>query len=330
MHLKNDNEMNSSTNGNISAECMFTKPITASQSDFSATSARDSVIITPATSSSADSCASSTDSGVIITDNNTNNYDSLQTYNVDNIITCNGTSGNTVKDNNTATRSRSAEGLKTVTNKNATINNEIDSKSINIENVINIDAVKNMRRQRNSVCSRISSKTSSPAVSIRSNTISIISIDENAIDSSVVDSDSDSEGQHSGYVVKKLGQQTTYEPNHPNLPHINKGLQVLSQTISPGVVPPTAGPLSETILNGGGALSPPILAPPLTPNAAQIGSIALSNSTDVTFGDKHFYEGPVTIQQFLIDSREKWKNGENGGNDNPAFSEDGKGFGKLF
>ncbi|XP_004530826.1 peptidoglycan-recognition protein LC isoform X2 [Ceratitis capitata] len=326
MHLKNDNEMNSSTNGNISAECMFTKPITASQSDFSATSARDSVIITPATSSSADSCASSTDFGVIITDNNTNNYDSLQTYNVDNIITCNGTSGNTVKDNNTATRSRSAEGLKTVTNKNATINNEIDSKSINIENVINIDAVKNMRRQRNSVCSRISSKTSSPAVSIRSNTISIISIDENAIDSSVVDSDSDSEGQHSGYVVKKLGQQTTYEPNHPNLPHINKGLQVLSQTISPGVVPPTAGPLSETILNGGGALSPPILAPPLTPNAAQIGSIALSNSTDVTFGDKHFYEGPVTIQQFLIDSREKWKNGENGGNDNPAFSEDGKGF----
>jgi len=53
-----------------------------------------------------------------------------------------------------------------------------------------------------------------------------------------------------------------------------------------------------------------------------IGSIALTNSTDVTFGDKHFYEGPVTIQQFLIDNRDKWKAGEGpgGGQDNPAFN----------
>lgn len=36
---------------------------------------------------------------------------------------------------------------------------------------------------------------------------------------------------------------------------------------------------------------------------SQIGSIALTNSHDITFGDKYFYKGPVTIQQFLIDNR---------------------------
>ncbi|XP_019847711.2 peptidoglycan-recognition protein LC isoform X1 [Bactrocera dorsalis] len=316
MHLKNDNEMNSNPkiSAHLNIETVAVKP-----SAFSATSAGDEAPITPSTSS-AGSCASSTDSGVIISD-----YKSLQVNNVDinrDNFNCNGTSGNNAKDNSKSNsnsniansyddkRRRSVESLKT--NKNITINTQIDNNSINIENVINV------RRQRNSSGSRVSSKNGSPAVSIRSNTISIISIDENAIDSSVVDSDSDYEGQYSGCVVKKLGQQTTYEPNHPNLPNINKGMQVLSQTISPGAIPPTAGPLSETILNGG-ALAPPVLGPPTSPNSAQIGSIALSNSTDVTFGDKHFYEGPVTIQQFLIDSRDKWKNGEDG-NDNPAFT----------
>ncbi|XP_054736100.1 peptidoglycan-recognition protein LC-like [Anastrepha obliqua] len=308
MHLKNDNEMNSNTN--VTA-ALNTKPITANRTDFSSTAARSSITIT-SSNSSTDSCASSTDSGVIITDNK-------RTCN--NSVDINGTSGNTAKDNNSNNgndsddmRRRSEENLKS--NKNITINNQNDNNSINIENVINL------RRHRHSSSSRSSRKSfnnCSPAVSIRSNTISIISIDENDIDSSVVDSDSDFEGQNSSYVVKKLGQQTTYEPNHPNLPNINKGMQVLSQTISPGAMPPTAGPLSETILNGG-TLSPPLLGPPpMTPNTAQIGSIALSNSTDVTFGDKHFYEGPVTIQQFLIDSRDKWKNGEEGGNDNPNF-----------
>ncbi|XP_018788908.1 PREDICTED: peptidoglycan-recognition protein LC-like isoform X4 [Bactrocera latifrons] len=314
MHLKNDNEMNSNPqiSAHLNVESVAVKP-----SAFSATSAGDEAAITPSTSS-AGSCASSTDSGVIITD-----YKSLKVNNVDinrDNFNCNGTSGNNAKDNSNSNivngyddkRRRSVESLKT--NKNITINTQIDNNSINIENVINV------RRQRNSSGSRASSKNGSPAVSIRSNTISIISIDENAIDSSVVDSDSDYEGQYSGCVVKKLGQQTTYEPNHPNLPNINKGMQVLSQTISPGAIPPTAGPLSETILNGG-ALAPPVLGPPTSPSSAQIGSIALSNSTDVTFGDKHFYEGPVTIQQFLIDSRDKWKNGEEG-SDNPAFTGD--------
>jgi len=56
----------------------------------------------------------------------------------------------------------------------------------------------------------------------------------------------------------------------------------------------------------------------------------------VTFGDKHFYEGPVTIQQFLIDNRDKWKPGEGpaGGQDNPAFnggpSTNGSAPGKTF
>ncbi|XP_028896578.1 peptidoglycan-recognition protein LC isoform X3 [Zeugodacus cucurbitae] len=326
MHLKNDNEMNS--NANIGTR-LDVKPIAVKPlpSAFSATSAIDEATIIPSTSS-AGSCASSTDSGVIITDNNrricdNNHNKSPHANNVDidrDNLNCNATSGNITIDNSNNNianiygdeRRRSVESLKA--NKNITINTQIDKNSINIENVINV------RRHRSSSGSKASSKNGSPAVSIRSNTISIISIDENAIDSSVVDSDSDSEGQHSGYVVKKLGQQTTYEPNHPNLPNINKGMQVLSQTISPGAIPPTAGTLSETILNGG-VLATPVLGPPMPPNSAQIGSIALSNSTDVTFGDKHFYEGPVTIQQFLIDSRDKWKNGE-GGNDNPAFTGD--------
>ncbi|XP_017478583.1 PREDICTED: peptidoglycan-recognition protein LC isoform X3 [Rhagoletis zephyria] len=330
MHFTNNNEMNSNT---IASAEWKAKPIAAHPTVFNATSARGSETIKLSTSS-ADSCASSTDSGVIITDNNrtcsndSNNYKNIQgnvSFNTNtNGVDINGTSGNTAKDNSNNIdnsvddkRRRSAETPKS--NNNITINKKIDNNCINIENIINV------RRQRNSSSgsSRKSSKNCSPAVSIRSNTISIISIDENAIDSSVVDSDSDFEGQNSSYVVKKLGQQTTYEPNNPNLPNINKGMQVLSQTISPGAIPPTSGPLSETILNGG-ALSPPMLAPPMAPNSAQIGSIALSNSTDVTFGDKHFYEGPVTIQQFLIDSRDKWKNGEEGGSDNPNFTADDK------
>lgn len=303
---------NPKTSAHLNVETVAVKP-----NAFSATSAGEEAPITPSTSS-AGSYVSSTDSGVIITD-----YKTLQINNVDinrDNFNCNGTSGNIAKDKSHSNiadcyddkRRRSVGSLKT--NNNITINTQIDNNSISIENVINV------RRQRNSSGSRASSKNGSPAVSIRSNTISIISIDENAIDSSVVDSDSDFEGHHSGCVVKKLGQQTTYEPNHPNLPNINKGMQVLSQTISPGAIAPTAGPLSETIINGG-ALAPPILGPPMPPNSAQIGSIALSNSTDVTFGDKHFYEGPVTIQQFLIDSRDKWKNGEDG-SDNPAFTGD--------
>ncbi|XP_016958946.1 peptidoglycan-recognition protein LC isoform X3 [Drosophila biarmipes] len=167
-------------------------------------------------------------------------------------------------------------------------------------------------------------KRSSPTVSIRSTTISVVSIDENAIDSSCIDSDS--EGDAEDYTVQKLGHQVTYPPNSSHLRDLNQGLTVISRQVAPGqaeVPPPNpleAGVVAKQILNGNLALATP--TSPAGGAAQGIGSIALTNSTDVTFGDKHFYEGPVTIQQFLIDNRDKWKAGEGpaGGQDNPAFN----------
>lgn len=37
-----------------------------------------------------------------------------------------------------------------------------------------------------------------------------------------------------------------------------------------------------------------------------ISSVAVQNSTDITFGNKTFYNGPVTIKQFIFD-KTKWK-----------------------
>lgn len=45
-----------------------------------------------------------------------------------------------------------------------------------------------------------------------------------------------------------------------------------------------------------------------------IGSIAIQSSADITFGNKTFYRGPVTIKQFLLDDNDWTENG----NDKPA------------
>lgn len=47
-----------------------------------------------------------------------------------------------------------------------------------------------------------------------------------------------------------------------------------------------------------------------------IGSIAVQNSSDITFGNKTFYQGPVTIKQFVYDKNNKWKETESIPNDN--------------
>lgn len=189
---------------------------------------------------------------------------------------------------------------------------EEKAKRISIEHTVNI--------------TKAGKSSSSPTVSIRSTTISVVSIDENAIDSSCIDSDSEADPED--FTVQKLGHQVTYPPHSSHLRDLNQGLTVLSrQVATPSqseVPPPTpleAGVVAKQILNGNLALATP--TPASGAGAAQgIGSIALTNSTDVTFGDKHFYEGPVTIQQFLIDNRDKWKAGEapGGGQDNPAFN----------
>lgn len=43
----------------------------------------------------------------------------------------------------------------------------------------------------------------------------------------------------------------------------------------------------------------------------QIGSIAVQNSSDITFGNKTFYQGPVTIKQFLLE-KNQWRQTEPG------------------
>ncbi|XP_075164268.1 peptidoglycan-recognition protein LC-like isoform X4 [Haematobia irritans] len=148
----------------------------------------------------------------------------------------------------------------------------------------------------------------SPAVSIRS------------IDSSVIDSDSDSdeagdaEGVHKNYVIKKLGTQVSYPPKHPDIPTINKGLTVVNQQITPnqmGPMPPSPLAILTQLGDNLGMANSFAQAPVNRPQ------VAISSSTDVTIGDKHFYEGPVTIQQFLIDSRDKAN--ELNGKDNVVF-----------
>lgn len=54
----------------------------------------------------------------------------------------------------------------------------------------------------------------------------------------------------------------------------------------------------------------------------QIGSIAVQNSSDITFGNKTFYQGPVTIKQFLLDHN-KWKPNESG-NENSGYTNSGE------
>lgn len=49
----------------------------------------------------------------------------------------------------------------------------------------------------------------------------------------------------------------------------------------------------------------------------QIGSIAVQNSSDITFGNKTFYQGPVTIKQFLLE-KNQWRSTDTG-TDNKSF-----------
>lgn len=177
---------------------------------------------------------------------------------------------------------------------------------------IEVEAKVNLNKEQ------VNQSKSSPTVSIRSTTISIVSIDENAIDSSCIDSDSEAELEE-GCSVQKLGRQVACPPHNPELTELNKGLTVISRQVVPGtsqVPPPIPEPdvVAQRVLNGNLNLATPTT--PASPQQ-QIGSIALNNTTDVTFGDKHYYEGPVTIQQILIDSRDKWKAAD--GQENPAF-----------
>lgn len=177
------------------------------------------------------------------------------------------------------------------------------------------------RSDDNSPPSKMRHCNGSPVVSIRSINSSTIITSDSDSDS---DLNSDIEGVHENYVIKKLGTQVSFPPNHPDIPNINSGQTILNQKViqNGNLVPPS--PLATLAAIGDSIGAAQALGPVPSFSAVaqrpQIGSIALSNSSDVTFGDKHFYEGPVTIQQFLIDGRDKWK--ESNENDNPTFVND--------
>lgn len=138
----------------------------------------------------------------------------------------------------------------------------------------------------------------SPTNSISSQNISIVTLDENAEDSSIADSDSDMEDVQIGSnfrVENILAQKTGGNTN---------GIILVSNQCEPAVSQP--GVLSGNVNSSGDA----------KPN---IGSIAVQNSSDITFGNKTFYQGPVTIKQFLYEHN-KWRPSSSpGGNDNPGF-----------
>ncbi|XP_055315740.1 peptidoglycan-recognition protein LC-like [Sitodiplosis mosellana] len=118
--------------------------------------------------------------------------------------------------------------------------------------------------------------------SIGSNNISIVTLDENDNDSSVVDSDSD--------VDEVINCNNDNEYRSPN------GIVLVNQNIDN----------QSSILCTNNDVKP------------NIGSIAVQNSSDITFGNKTFYQGPVTIKQFVYD-KNKWKEAEQSENDNLGY-----------
>ncbi|XP_030373354.1 peptidoglycan-recognition protein LC isoform X3 [Scaptodrosophila lebanonensis] len=259
----------------------------------------------------------------ILNGNTQNNHHSAKLPSGNNCSTSSTDSGVIFIDN-VATFNKSqnekATAKETDYNNSAEIRKGTDNSTIPIAEVQRISIEQTVNIKNAPPVSK--AKKCSPTLSIRSTTISIVSIDENAVDSSCIDSDSeagedaDAEGDHNGYTVQKLGQQMTYPPNSADLPQLNKGLTVIGQQIRPnnflpsnGLSLPGPGLVAEQLINGNLAAT--------TPTTPQV---AVTNSTDVTIGDKHFYEGPVTIQQFLIDNREKWKAVDGDGHDNPGFN----------
>lgn len=129
-------------------------------------------------------------------------------------------------------------------------------------------------------------RTSTETHSINSNNVSIKTLDEND-HSSVSDSDSDVENVNM---------------NESDFQSASNGMVLVNNSIDPKK-------LSQSN----------ILCTNNETSKANIGSIAIQNSSDITFGDKTFINGPVTIKQFLMDEgTNKWKKSD--GFENPAFS----------
>lgn len=126
-------------------------------------------------------------------------------------------------------------------------------------------------------------KRSPTANSIGSNNISIVTLDDD--ESSVVDSDSDIED------VINCNDRNNRSEN---------GIVLMDKHLDPPNM------CQSSIL--------------CTQNDSKpvIGSIAVNHSSDITFGNKTFYQGPVTIKQFVYD-KNKWKENDPPENDNTGY-----------
>lgn len=137
----------------------------------------------------------------------------------------------------------------------------------------------------------------SPNHSLCSQTISITTLDDNDEASSVAESDLECDAAISddddvdGPTVLSRQQHTI---------HGDRNEVVLVSNHSDG------GDQSILAATSNSALRP------------NIGSIAVQNSSDITFGNKTFYQGPVTIKQFISDNN-KWRP-TGRANDNPNFT----------
>lgn len=165
--------------------------------------------------------------------------------------------------------------------------NNVDEISVDIE-TDNIDH-KNTKPRDNNISienENISTRHRSPTTnSDDSNNISIVTLDEYDDDSSVVDSDSDFE---------EIPNQKIDRITSPS------GIVLVNKNIEPSNL------CQSSVLCGNSDAK------------SHIGSIAVQNSSDITFGNKTFYQGPVTIKQFVYD-KNKWKENETHAKDNLGF-----------
>lgn len=163
----------------------------------------------------------------------------------------------------------------------------------------------NKLQTNDSIQSNVTDNKQSPNHSIKSQNISITTLDDNDETSSVAESDleydaviSDDEDDGQQHIIQRDGQEVVLVNSHSD-----------------------SGDQSVLAATSNAALRP------------NIGSIAVQNSSDITFGNKTFYQGPVTIKQFISDNNNKWRpTGQ--ANDNPNFSDSNrdlsKNHGKLI
>lgn len=132
---------------------------------------------------------------------------------------------------------------------------------------------------------------------LRENHISVANLEDlndDDFSSSIVDSDSDLDGLS----VNGILRQAVVGNNNgggKSAIHSN-GMIVINKGASSSAAP------VDVISGASGA----VLGTHSGSQRPNIGSIALQNSTDITFGDKTFYQGPVTVKQFFLE-KDQWR-----------------------